>query len=657
MKIFILAIAFCSLILYSVAQDAEKRIPGELLVMFKSNVNPFNNALLKADLESEGVSIDHKIGRSFNIWLLTFDELAVSPDYILKTLKKHPSVELAQYNHPVTEREVIPNDPSFGIQWSLKNTGQSGGTPGADIHATEAWSLSTNGVTALGDTIVIAVVDGGVDLNHPDLNLKKNYNEIPGNGVDDDNNGYIDDYNGWNAYNGTGNIVSHDHGTHVIGIAAAKTNNGLGIAGVSFNAKVLPVAGSSTNEATVVAAYDYVFTMRKLYNQTNGSVGYYIVASNSSFGVDQGNPANYPLWGAMYDSMGMVGILNVGSTANRSWDVDIQGDIPTAMQNESLIAITNSTNMDLLNSQAAWGFNSIDLAAPGTNIFSTVTGGNYGTKTGTSMSSPMVSGSIALLHAVTDSARLAEYKLFPSLLVSRFKRYLISTVDTIPSLIGKTVSGGRLNTFDAVMMALNPPLISSDPEQISISMKPNSLDTLIIQLSTTATEINPYIISIPPDTAWLVSDRFDGVFTPTDQQQSLRLYFNTSGMPVGTYNCNISVNDYFLNQLVVPVSLKVDTSSNTGDISINSSINLNPNPFDNLIKININLLKSSKVSVSVFNSQGIKIASVYDGNLRSGANELSWNGRNRNNQNVGAGVYFIVVSDQYGSVTKKAIKR
>ncbi len=657
MKIYLLIIVFCSLIMSSFAQDNDNRVPGELLVMFKHNVDPSKDALLKTDLQQQGISVDYKVSRSFNIWLLQFNENEVSADNILKNIKKHPAVELAQFNHPVAEREVIPNDPSFNIQWSLKNTGQSGGTPGADIHATEAWGISTNGVTALGDTIVIAVVDGGVDINHPDLNLKKNYNEVPGNGIDDDGNGYIDDYNGWNAYNETGNMVAYDHGTHVTGIAAAKTNNALGIAGVSFNAKVMPVAGSATNEVIVVRAYDYVYTMRKLYNETNGSVGHYIVASNSSFGVDGGDPENYPLWGAMYDSMGMVGILNVGSTANRGWDVDIQGDIPTAMQNESLIAVTNSTNMDLLNSQAAWGFTSIDLAAPGTNIYSTTNSGNYAYKTGTSMSSPMVSGSIALLHAVTDSARLAEYKLFPSLLVSRFKRYLISTVDTIPSLIGKTVSGGRLNLFDAMMMALNPPLISSNPEEIVIKMKPNDLDTLSLQLNTTATEINPYIISIPPDTAWISPDRSDGTFTPGDQQQYLRLYFNTTGMPVGIYNCNISVNDYFLNQLVIPVSLTVDTSSNSRNLTINSTISVNPNPFENFIKVNINLLRSSNVKVSVFNSQGLNIASIYNGNLHSGVTELIWDGKNMNNQNVSAGVYFIVVTDQFGTVTKKAIKK
>ncbi|HLN52258.1 MAG TPA: S8 family serine peptidase [Lentimicrobium sp.] len=656
MKIFLLIIVFCSLFFQSPAQSDENKISGELLVMFKNDLNPLSNTLLKSDLEANGITVDHKLGKSLNIWLLRFSETEVDPHAVLKLLKLHPDVQLAQFNHPVTEREIIPNDPSFNMQWAFKNTGQSSGVPGADIHVTEAWELTTSGVTALGDTIVVAVIDGGVDLNHSDLNLKKNYNEIPVNGIDDDGNGYIDDFNGWNAYNGSGNMVTHDHGTHVIGIVAAKTNNALGVAGVSFNAKVLPVAGSSTTESTVVTAYDYVFTMRKLYNETNGQTGEYIVASNSSFGVDGGDPEDYPLWGAMYDSMGMVGIINVASTANRYWDVDIQGDIPTAMQNESLISVTNTTNMDMLNTQAAWGATSIDLGAPGTSIYSTRQGNTYGTKTGTSMSSPMVSGSIALMYAVTDPEKLMEYKLLPSLAVSRFKRYIISTVDTIPTLIGKTVSGGRLNTLDAVTMAANPPVLAANPGQLSITLKPNTRDTLVIQISSTTTENDPYLITIPEETPWLSTDRNNGTFLP-GIQQSLQLYLNTDGLPVGEYNCNLTIDDYFLNQLVVPITLKVDTTSNARNLTSNSSVRINPNPFEDFLKININLMRGSPVNVKAYNVQGIMVASIHSGNLPAGDNVLIWSGKNSENQNVDPGVYIIAITDQFGTETMKAIKK
>ncbi len=632
-----------------------EREPGELLVMLKKNINPLKDPILLLEFEARGVQVDYKITRSFNIWLFRFNEGVSIPDKVLQLIKAHPAVELAQFNHKVQERSV-PNDPSFNQLWALLNTGQSNGIAGSDIKATEAWDITTSGITAHGDTIVIAVVDGGVDLNHSDLNFKKNWNEIPLNQIDDDNNGYVDDFHGWNAYSNSGNVSGHDHGTHVSGIAAAKTNNGIGVSGVSYNSKVLPIAGSGTNEVLVVSAYDYVFTMRKLYNETNGAAGAYVVASNSSFGIDAGDPTNYPLWGAMYDSMGMVGILNVGSTANRGWDIDIQGDIPTAMTNESIVAVTNTTNRDVLNTQAAWGLNSIDLGAPGTDIYSTRQGNLYGTKTGTSMASPMVSGAIALLYAATDSTRLTEYKEFPSLAVSRFKRYMIATVDTIPSLVGKSVSGGRLNLLNAVMMAATPPMVISTPASINLALKPDSTETITLQLSSTASEPDSYVISLPPDANWISTSITQGVLMP-GVPQFINVIINTTGMPEGTYSINISVNDYFLNQLVIPVTLKVDRTIPVREVTTNASIALAPNPFDNVQQVLINLKHKSDVSIKVINLQGKEVASIHKGLLSQGSHTITWNGTNNQNQSVISGVYFIVVTDRFGTVTLKTIKK
>jgi hypothetical protein len=657
MKINSLFIILLSIVSSLSAQELTTgREQGQLLVMLRHNADLNANTQLRAELEALGVTIDVKLTKTVNVWMFTFDESTQPAEQLLQKIKKHPAVEIAQFNHKVQEREIVPNDPSFNLLWQLKNTGQSGGTQGADIHATQAWEITTNGVSALGDTIVIAVVDGGVDLTHEDLNLWKNYNEIPSNGIDDDSNGYVDDFNGWNAYTNSGNMVSHDHGTHVIGIAAAKTNNGLGISGASFGAKVLPIAGSSTNEATVVKAYDYVYTMRKLYNETNGAFGAYIVSSNSSFGVDGGDPADYPLWGAMYDSMGLVGVLSVGSTANRGWDIDVNGDIPTAMANESLITVTNTTNQDIRNSQAGWGFNSIDLGAPGTSIYSTRQGNQYGYKTGTSMSSPLVSGSVALMVAATDSARLAEYNAFPSLGVSRYKRYLIATVDTIASLVGMTVSGGRLNLLDALTMAANPPVLSSDSASIYVGLMPDSSATVFVQISSTSTEPDLFYLSLPPDSTWVSTNISDGILMP-GQPQSFRVFFDATGLAEGTYNAALSVNDYFLNQLVIPVTLLVDQDIAVRNLSTNASVTISPNPFEDLQKVNINLMRTTTVNVKVVDIYGRTIAQLHSGVMRAGVHSLVWNGRNSNDQIVGTGVYFIVVTDNYGSVTKKTIKK
>lgn len=657
MRIFITLALFFILLTTSFAQGTyDQREKGQLIIMLKNDANPVADASLRADFQSLGITIDHKIAHTFNIWLFSFDENKYAAGKLLQSVKSHPLVKLAQFNHKVSEREIIPNDPSFNQQWAFKNTGQSGGAVGADIKATEAWGITTSGTTVLGDTIVIAVVDGGVDLNHSDLNLKKNWNEIPGNGIDDDNNGYTDDFDGWNAYSNTGNMVPHDHGTHVAGIAAAKTNNATGVAGVSFNAKVLPIAGSGSNEVLVVSAYDYVYTMRKLYNETDGQLGAFIVASNSSFGIDGGDPADYPVWSAMYDSMGLVGIINVASTANKGWDVDVNGDIPTAMTNESIIAVTNTTRLDLKNTQAAWGYNSIDLGAPGTDIYSTRQGNLYGNKTGTSMSSPMVSGSIALLYAATDSARLYEYREFPSLAVSRFKRYILSTVDTIPTLVGLTVSGGRLNLRNAVLMASNPPMLTATPGAVNIKLRPNALDTITVQVFSSSTEPDPFTVSLSPDSQWLSVDTTEGIFIP-GSPQTIKVIINTNGMAVGSYTTSFSINDYFLNQLVIPANVEVDTTISRSEVVIRPSVTLNPNPFDESLKINISLLYSSPVSVKIINMQGIVVADFATVQLPAGMSILEWDGKSTNNQNVAPGVYFIVVTDKFGSVTSKSLKK
>ena len=239
----------------------------------------------------------------------------------------------------------------FSSQWSKHNTGQNGGTPDADIDAPEAWDITTGGVNALGDTIVVAVVDGGMMLTHTDLvpNLWTNYNEIPGNNIDDDNNGYIDDIHGWDAYSSDGSIPSDGHGTHVGGIIGAKGNNGSMVTGVNWDVKIMAIAGSSSNTSTVLEAYGYALDQRAMYDSTNGALGAFVVATNSSFGIDFAdcNSGNYILWNDMYDAMGEYGILSAAATMNNNSNVDNTGDVPTGCVSDYMIAVTNTTRNDV----------------------------------------------------------------------------------------------------------------------------------------------------------------------------------------------------------------------------------------------------------------------------------------------------------------------
>src|SRR5262249_32548401 len=150
-------------------------------------------------------------------------------------------------------KDAVPNDPLFPQQWHLNNTGQGGGTPGADVKAPAAWDLTTG-----SSSIVIAVVDDGVEKTHPDLaaNIFVNSHEIPGNGIDDDGNGYIDDVNGWD-FSGNDNDASPGasdfHGTSVAGVAAGRGNNGIGVTGACQTCRILPVKLPSSGTLTVFA--------------------------------------------------------------------------------------------------------------------------------------------------------------------------------------------------------------------------------------------------------------------------------------------------------------------------------------------------------------------------------------------------------------------
>jgi len=652
MKIFItIALILLSAGMVRSQVDTSPRVNGQLMVQLKADESTANLTALLNAFSGSGLRIHEQLSATMYIWLLDFDESRAPAGELLAKIRQHPAVSLAQFNHYVEQREIIPNDPSFTNQWALKNTGQLGGTPGADIKATYAWDITGGGLTANGDTLVVAIVDGGVDLGHSDLKLWKNRLEIPYNGIDDDGNGYTDDYNGWNAYTNSGNMVQSDHGTHVTGIAAAKGNNNAGVTGVAFNTYAMPVAGSGNVESTVVIAYTYVFDMRKRYNETNGAAGAYVVATNSSFGIDAGNPANYPLWGAMYDSLGSVGILNVASTANRGWDVDVNGDIPTSMTNESIVAVTNTTNTDTRNNQAAWGQQSIDLGAPGTSIYSTRQGDTYGYKTGTSMSSPFVTGTIGLMYAAAPPATLAEYASNPSLVASKFKRYLLASVDTIPALEGQTVSGGRLNTYNAVHMAQNPPYLTAAPSEVNLNLQQNTTTDVNLLLTSYNTGQNPYTLSFPDTVNWVYAEVPGGLLLG-ENPGSVLLHINASGLSIGHHTTTMMVHDYFLNELPVNIDVRVDEEVGTRLMTWqNESISSGPNPFSNSTVFHVTLSRPSEVTLNAYEIKGNQVDQIFSGLCPAGTTAIRWN------PDLAPGVYLVQLLSEQTTAVLKVVKQ
>lgn len=458
---FVLFVIFFALFasMHSYSQDND-HVPGEIIVMLKHG-EPTSR--LTNSLKFVGLKVKEPIVEYMNIWLCEFDNARADEQQVLNAVRSNNSVAIAQFNHYMSQRSpVMPNDASFGQQWALNNTGQSGGTVDADIDAPEAWGLSTSGLTAAGDTIVVAIVDGGFYFNHTDLRFWKNWYEIPANGIDDDNNGYVDDVNGWNAVSNNGTIGTDTHGSHCSGIAGARGNNSLGISGVNWNVQIMGVQGSTSSEAVALRAYGYCLKQRRVYNQTNGTKGAFVVVTSSSFGVDYGQPSNYPLWCAFYDSLGNAGILSAGATANLNINIDVQGDIPTACPSNWLITVTNTTNTDAKNSGAAYGLTTIDLGAPGTNVYSTTTASNYGNLTGTSMATPHVAGAVGFMYSVAPLSWIQAYKLNPGAYALQVKQKIMLGVDPKPSLANNTVSGGRLNLYNSAVLMQNITAVNNE---------------------------------------------------------------------------------------------------------------------------------------------------------------------------------------------------
>ena len=416
-------------------------VENEFIIWLEQNVD----APTFAANSNAGIIPKRQLSKRLNIWLFEITDSKEPREDKMLRLTKNTDVRVIQNNHTnIVMRESIPDDPYFGQQWAP-----------SIMNLPQAWEeFTTSGITATGDTIVVAVIDGGMDWTHEDLSCWENCHEIPNNQIDDDGNGYIDDYRGWNAYNHNGYIGAHTHGTHVSGIVGAVGNNGTGVCGVNWNVKVMPIAGSSGDESIVVEAYSYALEMRARYNESNGEEGAFIVATNSSFGVDYGNPDDYPIWCAMYDEMGAVGILSCGAGPNMNVNVDVVGDVPSTCPGDYLIGITNTTSEDEKLNSAGYGINNIDIGAPGTIIYSTTPNNGYGNMTGTSMATPQVSGTIALMYAALTEEMMQACKNDPASFCLTVKYHLLNGADHLPSLDGLVAAGRRLNAYGAIESAL-----------------------------------------------------------------------------------------------------------------------------------------------------------------------------------------------------------
>jgi subtilisin family serine protease len=313
---------------------------------------------------------------------------------------------------------AIPNDPQFNSLWGLSNPNN------VDVDAPEAWTVARG-----NPSIIVAVVDSGIDLNHPDLAgaIWTNPNETAGNGIDDDGDGKVDDVYGWNFITNTSNVQDDDgHGTHVSGTIGAVGNNGAGIVGVAAGVTIMPLKfigpdGSGSIDNAVQAIYYAVDHGARVINASWGGSTYSPTLDSA---IRYANAHN---------------VVFVTAAGNEAANNDVKKSYPASERLPNVLSVAAIDAMGRLAGYSNYGINTVDLAAPGVNIRSTVPGG-YDTYSGTSMATPHVTGTIALLAG-----------LHPQLSAQRLVDIVLATVKPLPSVAMKTVSAGMADAYQALI--------------------------------------------------------------------------------------------------------------------------------------------------------------------------------------------------------------
>lgn len=353
--------------------------------------------------------------------------------------------ELIDYIAPnfIHTASIVPNDPSFSSLWGMHQLND------VDINAPEAWDVTSGDADS---AIVIGIVDTGIDYTHPDLaaNMWKNLAEANGTpGVDDDGNGVIDDIYGYNALGNNGNPYDDNrHGTHCAGTIGAVGNNGIGVAGVNWKVKLMALkflsASGSGSDADAVKAINYAVAMRNRYGNLK-------VLSNS-WGGGGYNPGLQSAIQAANDA----GIIFIAAAGNNTSDNDASPQYPANYEVPNVISVAAIDQNGALASFSNWGRTTVDLAAPGVGIYSTVPGGGYASLNGTSMATPHVSGVAGLA-----------FSKMPQYSPAEVKSLLMGGVKPLAQLNNKVVSPGIVNAAVAVTNPANyPPELQVIPDQV-----------------------------------------------------------------------------------------------------------------------------------------------------------------------------------------------
>lgn len=410
-----------------------KHVPGEFIVGL-TGIEALNQDLGGQIVErfDFGTSLSSGAQDVVRLQLEDGQDMALA----LANLRKMPGVAYAELNEVIAEptdpvgnplpnphiatsqnQSNLPNDLDPAL-WGLNNKDN----PGADISALKAWDITTGSHKGP----LIAVIDSGADYNHPDLraNIARNEGEIPNDGIDNDGNGVVDDYFGFNAVDNNGDPLDRrGHGSHCTGTIAAVGNNGQGVVGVNWKARILPVKIFDDRGMTNVAAI-----LRGIaYAKSRGA----FITSNSWGG------ANFNQ--SIYDAFASTPGLHVCASGNSAKDTATIGSFPSNFDLPNLVSVGATNREDAPAVFSNFGRTTVDLFAPGRDVLSTIPGGKYGLKSGTSMACPHVTGTAALIATA-----------FPTLDPEQIKDRLLFSTDPLASVAQKSISGGRLNAARAL---------------------------------------------------------------------------------------------------------------------------------------------------------------------------------------------------------------
>ncbi len=477
----VLALSLCCLVCASTyAQNRPEYVPGQVLIKMKQGKSTNHKSALKTRM---GAAKHRLLHNNIEVWHIDESKHKADIEQVIQQYCDHPDIEYIEpnyYYYPADAhyyescmedpQNTTPNDPDYALQWGLHNTGQTGGTADADIDAPEAWDIATG-----SPSVKVAVLDSGIDWTHEDLseNIWQNLGEDadgdgrvleysyysdtwvldPGdmNGIDDDGNGYVDDLIGWDFVNNDNNPSdTNGHGTHVAGVLGAKGDNDAGMSGVTWDVQMMPIRifGESHNQGAstdaIISALDYAVSM-----------GAQI--SNNSW---SGNGRSQAMEDAIQEAAN-AGHLFITAAGNNCLNTDHSPSYPAGYDSDNIISVAAINQNDQLAPFSNYGANTVDVAAPGTAIWSSVPSEGFESITpqpdddddyispipsdgydylsGTSIATPYVSGTAALVWGRHYDKSYRD-----------IKDAIINSAEATAALNGKCVANGRLNLYNTL---------------------------------------------------------------------------------------------------------------------------------------------------------------------------------------------------------------